>query len=361
MIGERIRAARKAQSLSLRALAQRVGLSHEMVRRYERGEVVPNTAALLKIADALGRTPDYFLRPQQVGAITPVFCTTRKMPARQRSLLYAQVQDWLERCLAIEQILGITMRFNFPESFPRAVHTLDEAEQAALDLRDAWSLGLDPLANLTETLEERGIRVGAIQSLEVFDGCAFEVLVDESRQPLLVYAAGASGDRQRFSLAQALGRLMLRGENGLDEEKVANRFAGAFLAPAPSVRREVVAMDSWLTLSELHFLKWKYGMSMHAWIDRLRDLGYLSNESAAREFRRFRTKGWRTEEPGEPYPPEKPRRFENLVLAAYEEELITASRASELLNLPYSEFVNRYMHLQGGAAIALCRGHQRLD
>jgi transcriptional regulator with XRE-family HTH domain len=80
MIGERIRAARKAQRLSLRALAERVGLSHEMIRRYEQGKATPDGATLIKIADALERNLDYFFRPALVGEIKPVFRTKHKMP-----------------------------------------------------------------------------------------------------------------------------------------------------------------------------------------------------------------------------------------------------------------------------------------
>jgi len=361
MIGERIRAARKAQGLSLRALAERVGLSHEMIRRYEQGKAVPSASTLHKIADALRCRSDYFLRPTLIGEIKPAFRLKRRLPASQRAMIILRVQDWLERYLIIERILGLDAPFEFPDGFPYPVRQMEDVEQAAIALRNSWQLGLDPIATLVELLEERGLRVGVISGVEAFDGCAFEVEVGDCRQPVLVYADNYPGDRQRFSTAHELGHLMLRVEGNLDEEKVANRFAGAFLAPQPSVIRELAAMGSTLTLSELAHLKQKYGMSMQAWVYRLRDLGVVSEWSASRVFAMFRERGWHKTEPGEPYPAESPRRFENLVLAAYEEEIITTSRASELLNMRYIEFLNRYQHLRGGASIALRRGHKRLD
>lgn len=276
-------------------------------------------------------------------------------------MMILQVQDWLERYLIIERILGLNTRFEFPEGFPYPVRQMEDVEQAAVALRNAWQVGLDPIANLVELLEERGLRVGALSGFDGFDGCAFEVEVGDCRQPVLVYADNYPGDRQRFSIARELGHIMLRVEGNLNAEKVASCFAGAFLAPQPSVMRELAEMGSTLTLSELAHLKRKYGMSMQAWVYRLRNLDLISEWSASRVFKAFQECGWHETEPGEPYPAESPRRFENLVLAAYEEEVITTSRASELLNLRYIEFLNRYQHLRGGASIALRCRYKRVD
>jgi Zn-dependent peptidase ImmA (M78 family)/DNA-binding XRE family transcriptional regulator len=349
------------QGLSLRALANRVGLSHEMIHRYEQGKATPDGATLIKIADALERNLDYFFRPALVGEIKPAFRLKRKLPARQRAAILAQVQDWLERYILIEEILKLETRFEMPEGFPYPVRQIEDVEHAAVALRNTWQLGLDPIANLTELVEERGLRVGMLSGFEAFDGCAFEVEIGSHRQPVLVYAEGCPGDRQRFSIAHELGHLMLRLESDLDEEKIANRFAGAFLAPKPSVFREIAEMGSLLTLSELMRLKQKYGMSLQAWIHRLRELQLISKESASRAFKLFRERGWLKTEPGTPYPAESPRRFLSLVLAAYEEEAITTSRASALLNLSYHEFYNHYAHLHGGTGVALRRGYERVD
>jgi transcriptional regulator with XRE-family HTH domain len=54
-IGRRLRDAREAAGLSLRELAQRVGLrDHTVLIKYERGETPPSSARLLSLARALG-------------------------------------------------------------------------------------------------------------------------------------------------------------------------------------------------------------------------------------------------------------------------------------------------------------------
>ena len=42
------------------------------------------------------------------------------------------------------------------------VTSLEEIETAALELRDPWNLGYDPIENLVQLLEDRGIKVGII-------------------------------------------------------------------------------------------------------------------------------------------------------------------------------------------------------
>jgi Zn-dependent peptidase ImmA (M78 family) len=78
-------------------------------------------------------------------------------------------------------------------------------------------------------------------------------------------------------------------------------------------------------------LERKYGISMQAWIVRARDLGIISPEKATEYFRLFRSRYWHREEPGPPYPEEEPRKLKQLVLRALAEQMLTESRAAELL------------------------------
>jgi len=71
---------------------------------------------------------------------------------------------------------------------------------------------------------------------------------------------------------------------------------------------------------------------MQAWVYRARDLGIISQATAADLRKRFRAQGRRKAEPGDPIPQEAPERLERLVLRALAENVITESRASELLD-----------------------------
>lgn len=63
---------------------------------------------------------------------------------------------------------------------------------------------------------------------------------------------------------------------------------------------------------------------MQGWIYRAKDLGILPESAATALFRRFRNRGWHLLEPGEPLPPEEPKRFDRLVAQALAEDLISS-------------------------------------
>jgi hypothetical protein len=103
---------------------------------------------------------------------------------------------------------------------------------------------------------------------------------------------------------------------------------------AQMARFELGSSRTTLDMNELYLLKQKYGLSMQAWIFRARDLGIISENTAARLFKRFRANGWHRREPGEAFPSEKPLRMERLIYRALAEDLISRSRAQELLGEP---------------------------
>ncbi len=142
------------------------------------------------------------------------------------------------------------------------------------------------------------------------------------------------GDRQRFTLAHELGHLLLEFPADLDAdtaEKLVYRFAAAFIVPREAARAELGDRRRRLDLIELALLKREYGLSMAAWVHRAEELGILPEAAARSLFETFDKAGWRLREPGEPYPSQDPRRFERLVRHALAEEVISETRAAELL------------------------------
>jgi len=103
----------------------------------------------------------------------------------------------------------------------------------------------------------------------------------------------------------------------------------------------------------LHLLKHKYGLSMQAWVYRAKDLGILSESSATRLFRQFRQKGWHRLEPGDQIPPEEPKRMKRLVLRALAEDVVSESRAAELLGMPLRQFWQEEAEQHEGFPVAV--------
>lgn len=71
-VGDRIRIAREAASLTLEELAARIGVGFQQLWRYEKDKNEPTAATITKIAVALNVTTDYLLGlvDDPTGAIT---------------------------------------------------------------------------------------------------------------------------------------------------------------------------------------------------------------------------------------------------------------------------------------------------
>jgi transcriptional regulator with XRE-family HTH domain len=350
MLGERLRAARLMAGLSQEELAERTGVSKMAISKYEREIIKPSSGVLLRLGGALDRKVEYFLRPIQVKVQAPVHRERMGRSKRDREAVQARVEEWVERYLDIEVILGIASTFEMPD-IERRVRSLDDAESIALKLRRAWGLGIGPIVDLTEILEEQGIKVGFVEGDVGFDALLFPL---EDGSPVVAVRHDVPGDRLRFSLAHELGHLILEVEEPVDTEQACHRFAGAFLVPAPSARRELAIWGSKRPLGYLMMLKEKYGFSVQAWIHRARDLDIVSHTEYTRLWKRLG--GRRRQELGERYPPEQPQRMERLVKVALMNDVISEARAAEILAIPVAQ-VKASMEVEpiNAVAGAVCR------
>lgn len=324
-IGDRIKLARRRMSMSQDALAQQAQVSKMAISKYEREEDIPSSGVLLRLSAALQMPVEFFFRPPAARVQLQAFRKRSTLGAKEQEAVMAQIQEWLERYLEVEELLQENQA---PVTLPKfQVDSMGEIEKAALELRRLWNLGDDAIENLMELLEDQQIKVGLVDGFDDFDACTF--LAGES--PVIVTKLGQPGDRQRFNLAHELGHLVLEVGQDMAVEKASHRFAGAFLVPAETARRELGEQRSNLDFNELYLLKQKYGLSMQAWVSRARDLDIIDENTAERLFLSFSAKGWRKIEPGEPLISEKPLRMQRLIFRAFAEDLISHTRAEELL------------------------------
>ena len=342
MIGDRIKQARKASGLSLRALAENAGVTAMAISKYENNKSTPSSGVLLGLAQALDLKVEYFLRTSKVELHEVEYRKHAKLPKKVLDQIEGDVIEQIERFIDLEQFLPVTPieSFELPEGLPLEIEDYEDIESVADIVRKAWGLGGNPIPDLIDTLEERGIRVFQAKALhdEKFDGLAAEV----NGFPVIVVGRDWPGDRQRFTLSHELGHLILKDRlpPHLDEEKSANRFAGAFLAPRSEALKELGNNRNWIEPVELHVLKQTYGLSMRAWIYRASDLEILNKSASRKMWDYFRKRNWIKDEPGKRYEPEIPKLFKQLVFHAYGEQLISESKAAELLGWSMSIFRN---------------------
>ncbi|HPE78552.1 MAG TPA: helix-turn-helix domain-containing protein [Gammaproteobacteria bacterium] len=339
MIGERILQARRLAGLSSRALAEQVGVSAMAISKYERDENTPGSEVLLRLAKALDVRTEYFFRPTSVSLEGVEFRKRKALSSAEEKKIIADVSDKLERWAGLDEIFPPSqeMAFAVPDAVPAAISGLDDIEDVALAVRDAWSLGHNPIPDLVDTLEEHGIRVIVTPFIgdKHFDGLAAHV----GAMPVIAVGAAWPGDRQRFTLAHELGHLLMRGRLGgdVDEEKACDRFAGAFLAPRDVVLAALGQRRNWIEPRELSLLKAEFGLSIAGWTYRARDLGILNKTTHGKYWGFLRKRGWDKQEPGNAYPSEHSRLFEIRVYRALAEDWVGESRAAELLGIPVAE------------------------
>src|SRR5699024_9735344 len=335
MIGERIKRARGASGLSLRSLAEQVGVSHAMIKKYEDNQSMPSSDTLLRIAKTLDVRVEYFFRPATVTLDGIEYRKRSNTPQRVIKRIEADVLNQAERWEELANLWPAfpIPQFSLPNHLPPSISSMKEVDAFADALRNAWQLGLNPLPDLVETLESKGVLViiTAVDDENKFDGLQATV----SNKPVIVVSANWPGDRQRFTLAHELGHLVLHGRlpDDMDEEKACNRFASAFLMPAQTMRSHLGENRQMLEVQELYYLKHEFGLSMQACLYRASDLGIISMPVLQRLFMAFSNQGWRKQEPGKAYPQESTSLFKQLVFRAHAENIIGEAKAAEFLGL----------------------------
>ena len=344
MLSERLNQARQAQGLSLRALAEKVGVSAMMLSKYERAASVPSSDVLLALSDALGVRTEYFFRTLTIDLERVEHRNKHrwKLPKQAEAKVLADVRDQLEQWAELDKVTPApwSVSFSLPNNLPGQLESLDAIEDIAIAVRKHWNLGFNPITDLIDVLETRGIKVFTTR----FDDLRFEGMSARAGEHhVVVVGRQWPGDRQRFTLAHELGHLVLdeRLLDDLDKEKAADRFAGAFLVPAPTVKAALSARRRALEVYELYLLKQEFGLSIGGWSYRALDVGVISKAAHKEFWRHLVHKGWNETEPGEPCPPEKPRLFEQTVYRALGEDLLSESKAATLLSISVSRLAAR--------------------
>lgn len=338
MIGQRLRLARASSGLSLRDLGAAIDniVSAQALSKYEHDEMMPSSPVLMALAKALGVSVGYLMSPHEI-VLEDVEFRCVELSMREQAKLQARVIEGLGRYLSVEDLLQVSsLEWRRPPEAPFPVSELPEADRAARSVRAHWQLGLEPLPNFAEFLEEKGIKILLSEMPPAVDGLMGRVSWRGRAQvPVIVVNdhEWVSGERERFTLAHELGHLVLECRNGIDREKAASRFAGALLMPAEVLWAEVGKQRSSLSVGELLELKRVFGASMQMLTYRCRDLKIIDEELFRELFREFKERGWRDPPYGEPLrlPKELPRRFTRLCYRALAEGAISESKAAELL------------------------------
>lgn len=336
MLHERIKRARVLKGMSLQQVADALGdISKQALSKYEKGKDAPNSTRLIRLAEVLGVKPEYFFRHSDVELGEVDFRKHSTFGKRQQEAVKEQVREHLERYFSVEELFDSEVQ---EHAVARWLHSIpvgspSDAEGAAEKLRKQWDLGTNPISNITETLEEKGVKVVGLEAHEQFDGLCAEL--NNGADAVVVSNINRPGERQRFNLAHELGHLVMEIPETVhgtrDEENLCHRFSGAFLFPAEQVRETFGESRRRVLLNEYLLAKEEWGISIQAILRRLLDLDIVSQSYYQSTAKFFSIRGWRKKEPGK-LKSESSYRLRQMVYRALAEDLVTPSRAAELLN-----------------------------
>ena len=348
IISKRIKSARNLAGFSLRELSDQMNgvVSHNAIKKYEMGLMMPDSKVLLALADALNVKTDYFFRPYDVSIENIEFRKKNNLLVKEANSIKEKVTDSISNYIELEEFLNLTSIFINPL---KDIHisTSEDVEGAVNTLLDTWKSGINALPNVVELLEDKEIKVIEIDDNENFDGLSGWA---NNNIPVIVINKNFPVERKRLTALHELAHLLLVFNDNIDQkqkEKYCHRFAGAMLMPKDTFIQEVGASRKDISIAELITIKESYGISMQAIMARAKDLGIITDERFLR-FRFWLNKDMNRRKEigfGEYVGREESTRFKQLLYRATSEELISMSKAANLANQKLASFRDEFIQV----------------
>ena len=292
-------------------------VSKQTISKYESGKMLPNSTNLIALANALNVRPDYLLRPFTVSLDKIEFRKKSKMSVKEEKAIKEKIRDKIERYIEVEEILGISSDFINP--------ILQNAVIAPSDV-------------IIEMLEDHCVKVIEMDAPDTFDGLSG--IIGEHK-PIIVLNKNFPVERKRFTAMHELGHLLLDFDDTLpqkDVERFCNLFANEMLISLDVFKKLLGVSRHDISLNELRAIQSNYGISVEAQMFKAqmfkaKQLGIIS-ESRYKYFciTKNQNQAFREQVEKSTFHEEKSNRFSSLVYRALASELISFSKASELLN-----------------------------
>lgn len=309
--GKRLKEARYFNSYSITELAEKLGVSKQMVSKYENGKAEPATETFFKIVQVLGfPLKFYFDNDKHEVLSTETFYRSRftatqkqKSPSESLKKIAYYYRSFLDDYLEYPSL-------RLSKEFQEQVSDLYEKrniEQIAQNLREYWGLGNNPISDMVNLLERKGFVVCDIpHTMEKVD--AFGGLVgtdEESYYIIFLDTKETDFFKRQFSAAHELGHWVLHSgfidPQDLEPseyrkiEQEAHEFASAFLLPAYQFMAEVDREK--ISLTYILSLRGRWYVSMAALLMRAKNLKMISEEEYIKFQKQINYRRWRKHEP----------------------------------------------------------------
>lgn len=302
--GVRLREGRIYRGLTITDLANELGVSKQMISKYENNKAVPNLDSLLHITNILKFPREYFYEtPVEVKTGSTYFRSLLTTGKKEREMQYDRVKYLTIIRALLEEYVDFP-ELDVPDFSDRDIESVEEVAEK---VRTAWVLGDKPIKDVIYLLETKGFVISSLKlDNKMIDAFGSQHEINGN----LYYSIVLGNDkrsfyRRQFDVAHELGHKVLHDpylnieDLSKDEfkqiEQEANDFAAAFLLPRESFLRDVSMHPNDLNYYTL--LKKKWCVSIGAMVMRAYKLGAINDGTYQYMQRSISHKGWRTKEP----------------------------------------------------------------
>lgn len=338
--------ARIARGLTKKELAERTGISRQMISNYELGKTYPGASKLMTIVAELDFPYTYFTsEPKRFYEGATFFRSQSAATKRARDMqavrleFQKEIYDLLSRYVNFPEL-------TLPDVLMKNIHdiTNQDIEDKAKELRELWGLGKDlPISNLIESAEVNGIIVvESNMSDDKLDAVSEWI---EDRPFIMLTDNGESAVRRRFNVAHELGHILLHGDiESIHDytsqelkniiEKQANYFASCLLLPENGFLKSLLStnLDFYIELKKY----WK--VSIQSMIMRTYQLDLINDDQKLYLFKKIGFNKWKKCEPlDNDLTLEKPTLYRKVFDLIVKNDILQKNELISYLSLPKDE------------------------
>ncbi len=341
MLGRNIKKYRLLSGLSMREMANLLGVSHQTIKKYEDGTMAPNSKRLIAISKILNvKISDLAYSYKVPNLKYDNFRKSASLSKKKEDGLIMAISDEIGKYIEILNYGDETYSFD-KKKWTFDVNDLESLEGIALKVRKL--LGVKDncaIENLTSKLEDNNFLILEVNYEDKFDG--FSEIVNNLA---FIILSSKEGYRSRFTLAHELGHLILNFKEDLsfkEKEIYCNYFASALLMPEEAMRHELEIskrkMANNVSLNEILLIAREYQVSLRAVIMRLYTLDIIDENKKRSLFMSLSKLGLKREEVKNIN--EHPLRRNKIIFRLEAENIISSKEVIKYLGVTTYEYFN---------------------
>lgn len=349
---KRLREARLTRGLSIKELADEIGITRQAVSQFELGENAPKPETMLAIINTLQFPKNFFYKEFREPYVGNTFfranaTATKKSKEIQynKTLLAGYIYEYLSELIEFPEL-------NLPKRDNHLEWDDDAIEELATSVREHWGIGDKPITNIVHLMEKNGIMVFSVDT----DSQKVDAFCQHRKGRPFIFLGNdkQSAFRRQFDGGHELGHILMHNE--IDNQDVlsksefkelenqANKFASALLLPAEAFAKTVTST------SLLHFIELKkyWHVSIGAMLYRCFDLKLIDESRYTSLQKQISMKKMRTKEPlDDVYPLQEPVVLKKSILMLLENDVKNELQLIQEISVP-QDYIEMLCNLEKG-------------